>query len=745
MTEVNELKDRGNDLFRNKQYSLAKEAYTAALLIPSTNVTLLSTVFTNRAACSLKLQEYQSCIDDCTRALELDSSSVKALYRRALSLYELKDFSSSSQDLRKLLQIDKSNSEGIELMKKVRDCISKESLHDSEVQRWLSIIKERQDELTGLKAIIDLCLDDSFHSLEFAKRGGIKLLSDILNRKVDGNLITCDDTSVRCIRLLAILSSHVSFVNKYFKFESAENPFDGILSADSDLTFPFVLRLMQFCHVADLLNPCLLLVMNILKNTPTSPDFDNSHVKKSVEENIIKVNDEYRLYMPVDFADLLIKELINKLQMNDKNIYPQIADCLLGFLSDNKNYFDPNIESDTRRETLPTRRIRLRQQFIVSERSKLFCKFALQQNNLLKILSTDLVNQDLIIRQTASSSLGKLIKFYSNDEEIKPMIESILPHEDELDLESSRRCAALEATLLTTHQILGIWTMQQIKDQQHLLKLIVSGETKNVEVAIEVICLAAATDSINAILSRLVEDGVLLSLLHSPQAGIRAAAASALTKVAIKSKALNRDSNENAQILNAVVSVLRKSVHTPDQRSSQLSESSLISFSSYDNIGLTKGKKIDGPVAPDYTDVVQGSEATMMTSVERAIEVLSALSSHTYIKEEIVHGSYRIVSCLEEISKVEIDMRSTTAFGIAHIYSQVTVTNRELKALALAEKEMTVEQYDQLQELQRIKTTDENGNVIEEKKEEFDHDTVELCKLRIRKVVLTNGIKRLIK
>lgn len=65
---------------------------------------------------------------------------------------------------------------------------------------------------------------------------------------------------------------------------------------------------------------------------------------------------------------------------------------------------------------------------------------------------------------------------------------------------------------------------------------------------------------------------------------------------------------------------------------------------------------------------------------------------------------------------MDLDVKSTAAYGLAHIMAALTVTNRELRAKALAEKDMTVEQYEQMQELHRIKTKDEDGNVIEEKK-----------------------------
>lgn len=65
---------------------------------------------------------------------------------------------------------------------------------------------------------------------------------------------------------------------------------------------------------------------------------------------------------------------------------------------------------------------------------------------------------------------------------------------------------------------------------------------------------------------------------------------------------------------------------------------------------------------------------------------------------------------------MEIEDRSSVAFGVAFILSNLTVTNRELRALALADKDISVDQYEKMMELQRIKAKDENGDEIEEKK-----------------------------
>ncbi len=71
---------------------------------------------------------------------------------------------------------------------------------------------------------------------------------------------------------------------------------------------------------------------------------------------------------------------------------------------------------------------------------------------------------------------------------------------------------------------------------------------------------------------------------------------------------------------------------------------------------------------------------------------------------------------MSTLLKVDIDCGSSLAFGVAQILFSLTVTNKELKVQALLDKDISLEQFEKLQELQRIKTTDENGNTIEEQK-----------------------------
>lgn len=149
------------------------------------------------------------------------------------------------------------------------------------------------------------------------------------------------------------------------------------------------------------------------------------------------------------------------------------------------------------------------------------------------------------------------------------------------------------------------------------------------------------------------------TLLHSPSAATQAAAASTTTKLAIKAKAMTADSAEVAQVMNTVLSVLKsanKTVPKPDlsatpSDSNEKDKQQLVSFSSMDTVSLDRSK-MESPAKKDEKgtaahlaekekETASASDAVVMTSVERAIEVLAAMVGKTHIKEEIVHGSYR--------------------------------------------------------------------------------------------------------
>ncbi|XP_071324290.1 sperm-associated antigen 1-like isoform X2 [Trachinotus anak] len=104
------LKNEGNLLFKNGQfadalekYSLAIQGYTDSGIDSPEDLCIL---YSNRAACYLKDGNSQDCIQDCTRALELQPFSLKPLLRRAMAYESLERYRKAYVDYKTVLQID---------------------------------------------------------------------------------------------------------------------------------------------------------------------------------------------------------------------------------------------------------------------------------------------------------------------------------------------------------------------------------------------------------------------------------------------------------------------------------------------------------------------------------------------------------------------------------------------------------------------------------------------------------------
>ena len=76
-------KQCGNDAFRNQDFKKANDLYTQALNIDPINKLTNSKLYCNRGVVNFKLGKYEECISDCTKAIELDSTYIKAYLRRA--------------------------------------------------------------------------------------------------------------------------------------------------------------------------------------------------------------------------------------------------------------------------------------------------------------------------------------------------------------------------------------------------------------------------------------------------------------------------------------------------------------------------------------------------------------------------------------------------------------------------------------------------------------------------------------
>ncbi|AWP21612.1 putative sperm-associated antigen 1A-like [Scophthalmus maximus] len=104
------LKNEGNRLFKHGQFGDAVEKYTRAIdgcaeagIESPEDVCIL---YSNRAACYLKDGNSTECIQDCTKALELQPYSLKPLLRRAMAYESLERYRQAYVDYKTVLQMD---------------------------------------------------------------------------------------------------------------------------------------------------------------------------------------------------------------------------------------------------------------------------------------------------------------------------------------------------------------------------------------------------------------------------------------------------------------------------------------------------------------------------------------------------------------------------------------------------------------------------------------------------------------
>ncbi|XP_070154592.1 tetratricopeptide repeat protein 1 [Polyergus mexicanus] len=111
--EAENLKQAGNDFFKNGEYISAISQYTQALRVcPLAYNKERSILYANRAAAKAKCQtEKDSAISDCTKAIELNSSYVKAYVRRAQLYEETDKLDEALEDFKKVLTFDPNHTE----------------------------------------------------------------------------------------------------------------------------------------------------------------------------------------------------------------------------------------------------------------------------------------------------------------------------------------------------------------------------------------------------------------------------------------------------------------------------------------------------------------------------------------------------------------------------------------------------------------------------------------------------------
>ena len=103
------FKEQGNSALSRGLLEDAEIFYRRALDVSCDDVPLLAQVHSNLALVLLKQRKFPECVDECYRAIGLDSSCIKAFYRGALASFELGLYSQGTYFAAGGLEVEKDN------------------------------------------------------------------------------------------------------------------------------------------------------------------------------------------------------------------------------------------------------------------------------------------------------------------------------------------------------------------------------------------------------------------------------------------------------------------------------------------------------------------------------------------------------------------------------------------------------------------------------------------------------------
>uniref|UniRef100_A0A673ZCQ3 DnaJ homolog subfamily C member 7 n=2 Tax=Salmo trutta TaxID=8032 RepID=A0A673ZCQ3_SALTR len=100
-------KEDGNKAFKDGNYDAAYELYSEALTIDPNNIKTNAKLFCNRGTVGSKLKKIDQAIEDCTKAVKLDETYIKAYLRRAQCYMDKEEYDEAVRDYEKVYQTEK--------------------------------------------------------------------------------------------------------------------------------------------------------------------------------------------------------------------------------------------------------------------------------------------------------------------------------------------------------------------------------------------------------------------------------------------------------------------------------------------------------------------------------------------------------------------------------------------------------------------------------------------------------------
>ncbi|KAG5251177.1 peptidyl-prolyl isomerase [Salix suchowensis] len=164
-------KEEGNLLFKSGKYLRAGKKYDkAASYVGEEEVfgddeqklvtALRVTCWLNKAACSLKLNDFKGAIKLCSKVLDIEFYNIKALYRRAQALIEAADLVSADMDIKKALEVDPHNREVKLIQKTLKQLQAESNKRDAKLYSNMFEHMTKQTSVVTKKLKVEKAEDD---------------------------------------------------------------------------------------------------------------------------------------------------------------------------------------------------------------------------------------------------------------------------------------------------------------------------------------------------------------------------------------------------------------------------------------------------------------------------------------------------------------------------------------------------------------------------------------------------------
>ncbi|XP_032201397.1 protein unc-45 homolog A isoform X3 [Mustela erminea] len=185
---VEQLRKEGNELFKCGDYEGALTAYTQALGLGATPQDQ-AILHRNRAACHLKLEDYDKAETEASKAIEKDGGDVKALYRRSQALEKLGRLDQAVLDLQRCVSLEPKNRVFQEALRNIGGQIQEKvrymSSTDAKVEQMFQILLDPQEKGTEKKQkasqnLVVLAREDAGAEKIF-RSNGVELLQRLLD------------------------------------------------------------------------------------------------------------------------------------------------------------------------------------------------------------------------------------------------------------------------------------------------------------------------------------------------------------------------------------------------------------------------------------------------------------------------------------------------------------------------------------------------------------------------------------